>query len=202
MVGWAIGCRSINQYQGEQMTQFSQPRIVVIARAFAIAAHAAVGQRRKYTGEPYHVHPERVAEWVRSAGGDDNMIAAAWLHDVVEDTQVTLEFIEREFGSDIAELVDWLTDSQTPNDGNRATRKSNEAERLGRSPARAQTIKLADLIDNTSSIVTYDPGFARVYLREKEALLEKLRDGDRQLRIVAHARMLNGMDQLGMDHNQ
>lgn len=179
-----------------------QTGIVEKSRAYAIAAHTAVGQKRKYTGDPYHSHCQAVAQAVSIAGGDENMIAAAWLHDTVEDTQVTLDDIRREFGDDIAELVDWLTDSQTPEDGNRATRKAREAERLGKAPARAQTIKLADLIDNTSSIVTHDPEFARVYLREKQEILNLMIGGDKILRCHALSHLRLGMKRLGMDENE
>ena len=94
------------------------------AKTFATAAHAAVGQKRKYTGEDYIVHPERVAGLVEAYGGSDNMIAAAWLHDVVEDTQVTMEQIRKEFNSEIADLVEWLTDVSVASDGNRKARKA------------------------------------------------------------------------------
>ena len=67
--------------------------IVEKARLFATSAHAAVGQKRKYTNEPYIVHPAEVAKLVEDVGGTQEMIAAAWLHDVIEDTQVPLELI-------------------------------------------------------------------------------------------------------------
>lgn len=67
------------------------------ARVFATAAHGAVGQVRKYTGEPYINHPAEVVQIVRSVQHTPDMIAAAWLHDVVEDTAVTLEDIEQHF---------------------------------------------------------------------------------------------------------
>ena len=60
------------------------------ARQFAQQAHAAFDQRRKYTGEPYIVHPAEVARLVASVSNDEAMICAAWLHDVVEDTEVTI----------------------------------------------------------------------------------------------------------------
>jgi (p)ppGpp synthase/HD superfamily hydrolase len=59
------------------------------ARLFAKAAHAAVGQMRKYTDEPYIVHPVEVAGIVRYWGGTDTMCVAALLHDVLEDTKIT-----------------------------------------------------------------------------------------------------------------
>jgi len=115
-------------------------------------------------------------------------VAAAHLHDTVEDTTTTLHHLERNFGVGVADLVFWLTD---PPDraGNRRQRKAEDRDRLSQAPALAQTIKLADLIDNTSSIVRHNPNFARVYLAEKEALLEVLVLGDRRLHAVA-TRML------------
>ena len=79
--------------------------IVEKARAFAIAAHSAIGQVRKYTNEPYWIHLEEVANIVRTTYHTDAMVAAAWLHDVVEDTQVTLDLVRQEFGDEIADLV-------------------------------------------------------------------------------------------------
>ena len=63
------------------------------ARVFATTHHAAIGQVRKYTGEPYINHPASVVELVRSVPHTEVMLAAAWLHDTVEDTMATLSFI-------------------------------------------------------------------------------------------------------------
>jgi len=144
------------------------------ARIFATAAHAAVGQRRKYTNEPYIVHPAEVVGIVESVSHSDEMLAAAWLHDVLEDTGVTYDVLYKEFGEPVANLVHWLTDVSRSTDGNRAARKALDREHLSRAPAAAQTIKVADLISNSVSITRYDPKFARVYLEEKTALLEVL----------------------------
>jgi (p)ppGpp synthase/HD superfamily hydrolase len=151
------------------------------ARVFATAAHAAVGQVRKYTGEPYIVHPFEVAMTVKQIGGTPEMVAAAFLHDTVEDTGVTMETIEREFGPEVAEIVFFLTDVSRPEHGNRAARKAIDRAHIAKADARAQTIKLADLISNCSSIVKYDPEFAKVYLEEKRLLLEVLTKGDKIL---------------------
>ena len=148
------------------------------ARVFATAAHAAMGQTRKYTGEPYVVHPIEVSELVASVGGTDAMVAAALLHDVLEDTGVTFDILEAEFGSEVAELVLWLTDVSRPEDGNRSTRKALDRQHSAAAPAAAQTVKVADLISNTRSIVAHDPGFAKVYLEEKRLLLEVLTKAD------------------------
>lgn len=155
------------------------------ARNFAEVAHASINHQRKYTGEPYITHPAAVVDLVRSVPHTEAMLAAAWLHDTVEDTPVTLVDIEREFGSEVADLVESLTDVSRPQDGNRRVRKAIDREHTAQASAEAKTIKLADLIDNSRSILEYDPGFARVYLVEKVALLEALREGDKTLLDMA-----------------
>ena len=155
------------------------------AEEFATAAHARAGQVRKYTGEPYIEHPRAVVALVRSVPHDEGMLAAAWLHDTVEDTGVTLDDIRDEFGHDVADLVGWLTDVSQTTDGNRKARKAIDRAHTARAPARAKTIKLADLIDNSASIVERDPEFAKVYLAEKRELLTVLIEGDATLHTRA-----------------
>jgi|TARA_B100001094_G_scaffold326752_1_gene383533 (p)ppGpp synthase/HD superfamily hydrolase len=150
---------------------------------FATMAHG--DQKRKYTGEPYIVHPIAVSEIVKTVPHTDEMIAAALLHDVVEDTPFTIDDINDRFGNKVAELVSWLTDVSRPEDGNRKTRKSLDREHIVEAPAEAQTIKLADLIHNTKSIEQHDPGFWKVYKQEKIALLDVLTKGDRSLMHIA-----------------
>ena len=72
------------------------------ARIYATAAHAAIGQVRKYTGERYIQHPCAVVNLVLSVPHTEEMIAAAWLHDVVEDTEASLADIGEELGSVVA----------------------------------------------------------------------------------------------------
>jgi (p)ppGpp synthase/HD superfamily hydrolase len=156
------------------------------ARIFATAAHSAVGQLRKYTYEPYIVHPAEVASIIDNLeGATTEMVTAAWLHDVVEDTGVTNEIIKQEFGEKVAELVGWLTDVSRPEQGNRATRKAIDRAHTAMAPADAQTIKLADLISNTRTIVKCDPDFAKTYLAEKRLLLEVMTKGDPVLMRMA-----------------
>lgn len=147
--------------------------LVEHARMFAHGAHFAVGQLRKYTNKPYIVHPAEVASIVAQVpDATEEMIAAAWLHDVVEDTGVTLDQVHLLFGADVAKLVFWLTDASKPEDGNRAARKAIDRAHIAAAPAAAQTVKLADLISNTKSIMAHDEKFAKVYLEEKKLLLE------------------------------
>ena len=155
------------------------------ARKFAEAAHSSIDQRRKYTDDPYIIHPASVAKLVSSVTDNVAMICAAWLHDVVEDTPVTLDEIRSEFGDEIAELVSDLTDVSRPEDGNRKVRKAIDREHTRLASPEAKTVKLADLIDNSRSIIEHSPGFARVYMEEKKLLLEVLREGDEILFSMA-----------------
>lgn len=143
---------------------------------FATQAHG--DQVRKYSGDPYIVHPVAVSKIVKTVTHTPEMLAASLLHDVVEDTPVTIEEIKSEFGNDIANLVFWLTDISKPEDGNRAARKEKDALHYAQGPADAQTIKIADLIDNSLDIYKNDPGFWKVYKKEKLRILDLLVDAD------------------------
>ncbi len=157
----------------------NQNSIEKYALRFATQAHN--GQTRKYSGEPYIVHPMAVAEIVRNVPHSSEMIAAALLHDTVEDTSVTLFDIKENFGAKVVTLVAWLTDISTPFHGNRSARKELDRHHLALAPAEVKTIKLADLIDNSESIRKHDPDFWRVYRAEKIRLLEVLKEGDESL---------------------
>lgn len=149
--------------------------IVDKARYFATAAHAAVGQKRKYSDDDYIVHPIRVANLVKQYGGTDAMIAAAYLHDVVEDTDVTMDTITSLFGSVVASLVKDLTDVSKPSDGNREARKTIDRQHLAQASADAQFVKCADIIDNSWDIAENDPKFWPVYRREMIQVLDSMR---------------------------
>ncbi len=156
------------------------------ARDYATRAHQRIDQRRKYNNQPYHMHLEAVADIVAGVTDDEEMIAAAWLHDTVEDTPATLDDIEKEFGTSVAELVEELTDVSKPSDGNRVRRKEIDRIHSAQASSRAKTVKLADLIDNCRDITKHDPRFARVYLQEMALLLDVLEDSDPVLYKRAH----------------
>jgi len=148
--------------------------MVVEAKMFATAAHAAIGQKRKYSGDDYIVHPQRVAAIVERHGGTDEMIAAAWLHDTVEDTDVTPILITKMFGVDVADIVEGLTDISLPEDGNRAKRKSIDRMHSANASTEAQFVKCADIIDNSWDIAENDLSFAKVYKSEVFLLLNAM----------------------------
>src|SRR5262245_31534927 len=126
----------------------------VIARAREFAARKHADHTRKYTGESYFVHLEAVASILQRSGVTaPETIAAAYLHDTVEDTDTTFDEIIQTFGDQVAELVYWLTDAEK---GKRKSRKLMSAWRLARAPWDAKLIKLADFIDNSATIVAHD----------------------------------------------
>jgi (p)ppGpp synthase/HD superfamily hydrolase len=165
------------------LNNYMEPILEVHEKAliFASAAHGAIGQKRKYTGEDYIVHPIAVSNIVKTVEHDQNMIAAALLHDVVEDTSVSIEMINVMFGDDVSHLVSGLTDVSKLEDGNRAFRKEMDRLHSAKGDARIQTIKCADIIHNTLSITEHDKDFAVVYIKEIFSLLRVLNEADRIL---------------------
>jgi guanosine-3',5'-bis(diphosphate) 3'-pyrophosphohydrolase len=112
------------------------------ARAFAVAAH---GDQR-YGERPYVAHLEAVAALVRSYGSEAERIA--YLHDVAEDTSLTLDDLRRQFGARIADHVALLTDEP---DGDRAARKARSHAKLAKVPPEmnlALVVKAADRLAN------------------------------------------------------
>ncbi len=150
-----------------------------VAHALRMAVRAHAGQVRKYTREPYVEHPIAVAKRVIAVFPDRDSACAALLHDVIEDTAMTeAEIAGSGLGPHVARLVAHLTDASRPQDGNRAARKAIDRRRLAGAEPRAKLVKLADLIDNTHSIVAHDPRFARVYLAEKRLLIDEALTND------------------------
>ena len=129
----------------------------LLARAYRFAAERHARQRRKGdAAEPYVNHLTEVADLVAEATGgrDPDLVAAAMLHDVVEDTPTRLEEVEALFGTDIAGLVGEATDDTSLP---RAERKRLQvAHAPARSP-RAKMLKLADKTSNVRALATSPP---------------------------------------------
>lgn len=165
-------------------------------KALKFATEAHKEQLRKYTEEPYIEHPKRVATLVRTVPHSVEMICAAYLHDVVEDTPVSLQDIERKFGRKVATLVHELTDEFVKEKYpqlNRKERKEREVERQAKISLEAKTIKLADVIDNTRDILKHDLGFARKYIPEMASLTEALQGGNFKLLMQACYEVQRGL---------
>ena len=154
------------------------------AMCFAREVHK--NQRRKYTNDPYTVHLAEVAAITSAVIPGQAFQAIAWLHDCVEDQGVTYLALANNFGRIVADHVMLLSDLET---GNRAERKAASRVRLSAAPAAVQTIKVADLISNTQSIVQHDPKFAVTYLEEKRLLLDVLTKADKRLVQIAREQL-------------
>lgn len=156
------------------------------------------GQLRKDGKTPYYTHPFRVADLVKkfldkgcydfsalcSAG---EMIAAAYLHDVLEDTPITREALEKKYGNLIAYYVWWLTNQKEK--AKRTTQKRMDRERLSGAPKEVKIVKLCDRLDNLTDIVNYpDIEFQKLYAEESLLLVGVLQSANPYLaQRVQHA---------------
>lgn len=149
------------------------------AIVFAIRKHGAVvnpdgtiGQKRKYSGDPYVVHVVRVAQNLVDIAPNVSVAAqcAAILHDTVEDTKTTSEEIQLHFGQTVADMVDFLTDPPS-SFGNRKARKAEVRRKLAGAPKEVQLVKCADILDNAQDIGANDADFYVTYRREVNELL-------------------------------
>jgi len=119
------------------------------AKMFAIQAH--MGQIRKSEPDkPMIIHPIGVGQLLESFGYDDNVIAAGYLHDVVEDTKYTIEDIEKEFGKDIATLV--MGASEPDKSLSWEDRKRHTIEETRKLPFRNKLVICADKINNLEDL--------------------------------------------------
>ena len=159
-------------------------------RDYADNAHGT--QMRKYTPERYIVHPIRVMETCRQYDPRLPILAAALLHDVLEDTPVTREemssflhtVMDAADAEKTLELVIELTDvyvKEAYPQWNRRVRKDRETERIAFTSADSQTIKYADIIDNCREIAKHDRGFAPRFLKECLANLKVADKGNPEL---------------------
>lgn len=156
----------------------------LITRAAYLARRAHDGQMRKDGVTPYSVHVERVANKVMNHPlATEEMVAAAWLHDVVEDTQYAkFQDIKMLFGYNTALMVMGLTNHYTHDafpDMNRHDRKIAEANRYVTEEIPIKIIKLADRIDNLKdNSGGMSEGFMHKYMKESLALFEALNFDD------------------------
>ena len=128
-----------------------QSPLVLKAEAFAREAHKD-HTRNDVAKTPYVHHLEEVAGLVGQSGGTDNEIAAAWLHDAVEDTAVTIEDVKNSFGEEIAEIVYGLTDLPEFLAFSLADRKAKQAERVKNESESVRRVKLADQTSNVKIV--------------------------------------------------
>jgi len=141
--------------------RFDEEEITLLHKAYALARTAHEGQFRK-GGDPYIMHPVAVATIIaEDFMMDANSVAAGFLHDVVEDTDTTIDDIRREFGDDVAFLVQVVTKpkSHAPGQADLAKQENNFRQLLDsmRRDIRAVLIKLADRLHNMRSLGSMQP---------------------------------------------
>src|SRR5688572_31038 len=131
----------------------------LISRAYATAANAHAGQIRN-SGEPYIEHPLAVARIVAELGLDDVTIAAALLHDAVEDTGLTTGEVETEFGPEVAAIVDGVTKLERVSFDSKEAQQAATMRKMLVAMAkdvRVLIIKLADRLHNMRTLAAMPP---------------------------------------------
>jgi (p)ppGpp synthase/HD superfamily hydrolase len=127
------------------------PPSPLIREALATATEAHAGQIRNGAGGiPYIEHPVAVAELLAEHGWDEEVLAAALLHDVIEDSEMTLDDLQAQFGEPVTGLVGALSDNETI--ANWIERKEEHRERVSTSGSRALAIYGADKLTNARAL--------------------------------------------------
>lgn len=127
--------------------------VELLRRAHATAQRAHEGQVRK-TGDPYITHPTTVAYMLARYGLDGDTIAAAFLHDTVEDTPLTLDQVEQDFGTDIAELIDGVTKLDRVRYSNREQQQAASIRKMVVAMARDVRVLIIKLFDRLHNMRT------------------------------------------------
>ncbi|MFN3927241.1 MAG: RelA/SpoT family protein [Pseudanabaenaceae cyanobacterium] len=140
----------------------------LIQQAFAFAYQLHSGQLRA-SGEPYILHPIQVATILRDLGADQAVIAAGFLHDVIEDTEVTAEELEAKFGKEVRNLVEGVTKLSKFNFESKTERQAENFRRMFLAMAqdiRVIIVKLADRLHNMRTLEHLPPHKQQAIARE------------------------------------
>jgi len=143
--------------------------LIAAAKEFATKHHS--GQTRKFSGKPYISHPSDVAALVEKYGGTPEMVAAAWLHDVVEDTGVSGGELVEIFGDKVANLVEQVTN---PPNLDKSKKSEYIAKKMVNMTPDALTLKLCDRLNNVSDFDTASPKFVSKYAPATKYILDYL----------------------------
>ncbi len=150
------------------MDELITKNFTIKAKQFAREAHegliflTASGYKK-----PQFEHLQEVADLVWVSGGDDIEVASAWLHDVVEDTPVTVEDLRNKFCEEIASIVEGLTDGKDIEGLALLERKTKQAERVKGKSKSIRMIKIADQTSNVKAVTFDGPhGWSRERNRE------------------------------------
>ena len=127
----------------------------ILDRAIVFAVRAHAGSERRGKGFPYIVHPMEAVAIVATMTADQELLAAAALHDTVEDTGVTVDQLRQEFGSRVADLVAQESDSLTPGLSEAESwkaRKQAAIDRLAAASHEAKIVAMGDKLSNMRAI--------------------------------------------------
>ncbi|AIE75780.1 MULTISPECIES: bifunctional (p)ppGpp synthetase/guanosine-3',5'-bis(diphosphate) 3'-pyrophosphohydrolase [unclassified Synechocystis] len=173
---WLADCLQQWQTELEQGQDEATVPHCLICRAFCFAYDLHAQQRRK-SGEPYIAHPVAVAGLLRDLGGDEAMIAAGFLHDVVEDTDISIEQIEALFGEETASLVEGVTKLSKFNFSSTTEHQAENFRRMFLAMAkdiRVIVVKLADRLHNMRTLDALSPEKQRRIARETKDIFAPL----------------------------
>ncbi|MCC6672070.1 MAG: HD domain-containing protein [Planctomycetes bacterium] len=166
------------------MTSLQQPhRRYVDAVLFAMQKHH---HQTRADGSPYIAHPLRVAESLRTIGGvqDHDVLIAALLHDLIEDTDCEYETLARRFGERVADLVSALSgDTRLP----KRERRREANERIRHAGVEAKAIKLADRLDNLTDMNGFSETKRAGYVQHSREVLEACRGANQALEAALEA---------------
>jgi len=164
----------------------------VIAKAITYAAENHKGMVRKKTEIPYIVHPMEAAAIVATMTVDANVIAAAVLHDVVEDTSITLEILRTEFNDTICDLVAEESEDkreELPASETWLIRKEEAIEALRNASTEAKMVALGDKLSNIRAM-------ARDYRKSGEALWDRFNQNDPKVQAWYYESLLEAFGEL------
>ncbi len=161
--GWLRALLSGSEDPGDGLRPYTPEEADLLRRAFEFSYCLHQGQKRK-SGDPYIAHPVAVAGLLRDLGGDAVTVAAGFLHDIVEDTEVTLEALEAEFGSEVRLLVEGVTKLSKFNFSSKTEQQAENFRRMFVAMAkdiRVIVVKLADRLHNMRTLQYLAPSKQR-----------------------------------------
>lgn len=191
------------------MPNFYDSQLSFRAMTLALSAHWV--QKRKYTGNPYFDHLAEVVGILSSVidgttTGAQALLATAWLHDLREDcpgySEEDISKILDPHGQEPSEIervlrgLRFLTAPPKAPGVTRAQRTLKYRKQMANAPHWVQTIKCADIISNSGSIVTHDPRFAKTYVKESRDMLDELSKADKRLWCIADNNLNNAQAEL------
>lgn len=144
------------------------------AKAFAKEKHK--GQLRKFEQLPYFIHPKRVAHILfqfKESKYLDHLIAAAYLHDTLEDTDTNYKELRKNFGKIVADIVMQLTSDKTLI--SKVGKAQYLADKMVNMTSYTLTLKLADRIDNVNRLSMQNEDFKNKYLVETRYIVDRLK---------------------------